>query len=122
LTYRESLGDIEACLRSAGGKVYHMGFRGKVARSTLADPNEKHDRRIFGDVAQELIGIARPLYHHRSVPVVVPPGQSFASLTPPSQCTHCLTYMATSLHLSTSRIGTVHDVNILDEIFPEVGA
>jgi hypothetical protein len=55
LTYRESLRDIEACLRSAGGKVYHMGFGGKAARSTLADSNEKHDRRIFGDVAQLLI-------------------------------------------------------------------
>ena len=47
LTYRESLRDIEACLHSVGGKLYHMGFRGKVARSTLADANETHDWRIF---------------------------------------------------------------------------
>src|ERR1017187_4406822 len=47
LTYRESLRDIEACLGSAGGKLYHMGFRGKVARSTLADANESRDWRIY---------------------------------------------------------------------------
>src|SRR6202140_2061854 len=64
LTYRESLRDIEACLRSVGGKLYHMGFRGKVARSTLADANESRDWRIYADFAQVLIAIARPLYVH----------------------------------------------------------
>src|SRR5450432_3515268 len=62
LTYRESLRDIEACLGSIRGKLYHMGFRGKVARSNLADANEAHDWRIYADFAQVLIGIARPLY------------------------------------------------------------
>jgi len=62
LTYRESLRDIEACLGAVGGKLYHMGFRGRVTRSTLADANERHDWRIFADFAQHLIGIARPLY------------------------------------------------------------
>src|SRR6266542_5953817 len=62
LTYRESLRDIEACLRSVGGKLYHMGFRGRVARSTLADANESRDWRIYADFAQVLIAIARPLY------------------------------------------------------------
>ena len=62
LTYRESLRDIEACLRAMGAKLYHMGFRGKVTRSTLADANESHDWRIFADFAQILIGMARPLY------------------------------------------------------------
>ena len=62
LTYRESLRDIEACLRSMSGKLYHMGFRNKVPRSTLADANETHDWRIFADFAQHLIGIARPLH------------------------------------------------------------
>src|SRR6516165_4784192 len=61
LTYRESLRDIEACLRAVGGKLYHMGFRGRVARSTLADANETHDWRIFADFAQILIATARPL-------------------------------------------------------------
>jgi hypothetical protein len=69
LTYRESLRDIEACLRSMQGKLYHLGFRGKVARSTLADANESHDWRIFADFAQILIAIAascRDLSHWRS--------------------------------------------------------
>ena len=62
LTYRESLRDIEACLHSVEGKLYRLGFRGKVARSTLADANESHDWRIFADFAQVLIRIVRPLY------------------------------------------------------------
>jgi hypothetical protein len=62
LTYRESLRDIEACLGSLQGKLYHLGFRGKVARSTLADANESRDWRIFADFAQRLIAIARGLY------------------------------------------------------------
>jgi hypothetical protein len=62
LTYRESLRDIEACLRSVQSKLYHMGFRGKVSRSTLADANEAHDWRIYADFAQVLIDIARPMY------------------------------------------------------------
>jgi hypothetical protein len=62
LTYRESLRDIEACLRSVRSKLYHMGFRGKVSRSTLADANETHDWRIYADFAQALIHIARPMY------------------------------------------------------------
>lgn len=62
LTYRESLRDIEACLRSVSGKLYQMGFRGRVSRSTLADANEAHDWRIYADFAQVLIHIARPMY------------------------------------------------------------
>ena len=62
LTYRESLRDIEACLRSLGAKLYHMGLRGKVARSTLANANESRDWRIYADFARVLIRIARPLY------------------------------------------------------------
>src|SRR5258707_1511540 len=62
LTYRESLRDIETCLQSIGSKLYHMGFRSKVARSTLADANESRDWRIYADFAQDLIPIARPLY------------------------------------------------------------
>jgi hypothetical protein len=55
LTYRESLRDIEACLGSIGGKLYHMGLRNPVARSTLADANESRDWRIYADFAQTLI-------------------------------------------------------------------
>src|SRR4051812_43654433 len=62
LTYRESLRDIETCLRALEPKLYHAGFRGKVSRSTLADANRAHDWRIFADFAQVLIGRARKLY------------------------------------------------------------
>ena len=67
LTFRESLRDIEACLRSVGGKLYHMGFRGNIARSNLADANEAHDWRIFADFAQVLIHTARPMYSSESL-------------------------------------------------------
>jgi hypothetical protein len=62
LTYRESLRDIEACLRSAGTKLYHMGIRSRVARNTLAHANQVRDWRIYADFGQTLIGIARQLY------------------------------------------------------------
>ena len=61
LTYRESLRDIETCLRAMQPKLYHMGIRGRVARSTLADANETRDWRIVADFAQVLIGLAKPL-------------------------------------------------------------
>jgi hypothetical protein len=62
LTYRESLRDIEACLRAHEAKLYHLGIRGRISRSTLADANESRDWRIYAEFAQALIGIARPLY------------------------------------------------------------
>jgi hypothetical protein len=62
LTYRESLRDIEVCLRAVGKKLYHMGIRGNVARNSLAHANEARDWRIYADFAQILIGIAKPLY------------------------------------------------------------
>jgi len=63
LTYRESLRDIETCLRALQPKLYHAGLRGRVSRSTLADANETRDWRIYGDFAQALIQRARRLYH-----------------------------------------------------------
>src|SRR3954451_16641517 len=62
LTFRESLRDIETCLRALEPKLYHAGFRGRVSRSTLADADRAHDWRIFADFAQVLIGRARTLY------------------------------------------------------------
>jgi Domain of unknown function (DUF4372) len=62
LTARESLRDIVTCLNAMAPKLYHMGFRGAVRRSTLADANERRDWRIYADFAQQLIAIARPLY------------------------------------------------------------
>src|SRR5450756_2254456 len=140
LTYRESLRDIEACLRSVSGKLYHVGFRGQVARSTLADANETHDWRIYADFAQVLIGIARPLYAHD--PIGVDLDQSLYALdsTTIDLCLSLFPWarfrqhkaavkMHTLLDLRGSiptflRIteGKVHDINILDEILPEAGA
>jgi hypothetical protein len=62
LTYRESLRDIEACLRALGDGLYHLGIRGRVSRSTLADANEKRDWRIYASFAQKVIAVARRLY------------------------------------------------------------
>lgn len=140
LTYRESLRDIEACLRSMSGKLYHMGFRGRVARSTLADANEAHDWRIFADFAQVLIGVARPLYAHD--PIGVDLDQSLYALdsTTIDLCLSLFPWARFRKHRAAVKMhtlldlhgniptfiritdGTVHDVNILDEIFPEAGA
>src|SRR5256712_1256141 len=140
LTYRESLRDIEACLRSMQGKLYHLGFRGKVARSTLADANESHDWRIFADFAQVLIAIARPL--HARDPMGVDLEQSLYALdsTTIDLCLSLFPWakfrrrkvavkMHTLLDLHGNiptfiRVtsGDVHDVNLLDEILPEAGA
>ena len=62
LTWRESLRDIEACLRAQSSKLYHLGFRNAIARNTLANANAVRDWRIYADFAQHLIGIARRLY------------------------------------------------------------
>jgi hypothetical protein len=62
LTYRESLRDVETCLRALEDKLYRCGFRGKISRSTLADANEKRNWQIYHDFAQALIAKARQLY------------------------------------------------------------
>ncbi len=69
LTYRESLRDIEACLRAQSSKLYHMGIRSKVSRSTLAEANEMRDWRIYADFAHHLIAIARKLYQKEPLAV-----------------------------------------------------
>ena len=66
LTYRESLRDIEVCLRAQSSKLYHLGIRSAVARNTLANANAVRDWRIYADFAQSLIGVARPLYAQES--------------------------------------------------------
>jgi hypothetical protein len=71
LTYRESLRDIETCLRALQPKLYHAGLRGRVSRSTLADANETRDWRIYGDFAQLLIQRARHLYRNEPFAVEV---------------------------------------------------
>ena len=69
LTYRESLRDIESCLNAFRSKLFHMGIRSPVSRSTLSDANEQRDWRIYADYAQVLIKIARPLYAKEPVGV-----------------------------------------------------
>jgi hypothetical protein len=69
LTERSSLRDIETCLRAQPSKLYHLGFRGRISRSTLADANELRDWRIYRDFAQVLIGMARDLYRDQSFAV-----------------------------------------------------
>ena len=140
LTYRESLRDIEACLRSIGGKLYHMGFRGKVARTTLADANECHDWRIYADFAQVLIGIARPLYARDPMGLELQSSLYALDSTTIDLCLSLFPWakfrkrkaavkMHTLLDLHGNiptfisiTDGKVHDVNILDEILPEAGA
>ncbi|MBN1291374.1 MAG: IS4 family transposase [Candidatus Latescibacteria bacterium] len=67
LTYRESLRDIEACLNALQSKLYHLGIRSKISKSTLADANNSRDWRIYADFAQVLINIARPLYSQEDI-------------------------------------------------------
>ena len=139
-TYRESLRDIEACLRSMSGKLYHMGFRSRIARSTLADANETHDWRIFADFAQHLIGVARPL--HAEDPMGVDLDHSLYALdsTTIDLCLALFPWAKFRQHKGAVKMhtlldlhgniptfisitdGKVHDVNILDEILPEAGA
>src|SRR5467141_1150462 len=140
LTYRDSLRDIEACLRSMQGKLYHMGFRGKVSRSTLADANESRDWRIYADFAQVLIGMARPLYAHDPIGVDLEHSLYALDSTTIDLCLSLFPWakfrqrkaavkMHTVLDLHGNiptfiRVtsGAVHDVNILDAIVPEAGS
>ena len=69
LTFRDSLRDIETCLNSVKPKLYHLGFRGNIARNTLAKANQNRDWRIFADFATILIGHARKLYLHEPLNV-----------------------------------------------------
>lgn len=140
LSYRESLRDIEACLRSQSSKLYHMGIRGLVSRNTLAHANATRDWRIYADFAQRLIGIARRLYAQEPFAVELA-NTAYAldsttvdlslSLFPwaPGRCGRAAVKMHTLLdlrgnipsfiHLSEGRL---HDVNILDQLIPEPGA
>src|SRR5713226_6300952 len=140
LTYRESLRDIEACLGSMQSKLYHVGFRGKVARSTLADAYEAHDWRIFADFAQYLIGVARSLHTEDAIGIELDNPFYALDSTTIDLCLSLFPWakfrktkgavkMHTLLDLRGNiptfigiTDGKVHDVNILDEIVPEAGA
>ncbi len=140
LTYRDGLRDIEVCLRAFGGKLYHMGFHGRVSRSTLADANESHDWRIYADFAQILIRIAQPLYV--SDPIGVDLQQSLYALdsTTIDLCLKLFPWAKFRQHKAAVKMhtlldlhgniptfisiteGKLHDVNILDNLLLEAGA
>jgi len=140
LTYRESLRDIESCLNSMHKKLYHMGFRGKISRSTLADANESRDWRIYADFAQVLIHTARGLYKDDEFGVELDQTVYALDSTTIDLCLSLFPWArfrkqkgAIKLHTlldlrgnlpSFIKItdGKVHDVNILDDLIPEPGS
>jgi len=140
LTYRESLRDIEACLGAQKDKLYHMGIRGNVSRSTLADANERRDWRIYADLAQALIRIARPLYADENLGLDL---DNTVYALDASTIDLCLSVFPWALFRSTKSAvklhtrldlrgnipsfihisdGKLHDVNVLDILLPESGA
>ena len=140
LTYRESLRDIEACLRAQEKKLYHMGIKSRVSRSTLADANESRDWRIYADFAQSLMGIARRLY--AGEPFGVDLKETVYALDA-STIDLCLSVFSWAPFRSTKAAiklhtlldlrgnipsflhisdGKLHDVNVLDLLLPEPGA
>ena len=140
LTYRESLRDIEACLRSMHSKMYHMGFRSAIARNTLAHANETRDWRIYADFAQILIHTARKLYAGEDFGVELDETVYALDSTTIDLCLSLFPWArfrqskgAVKLHTLLDlrgpipsfiyiTDGLVHDVNILDSIIPEPGA
>ena len=140
LTFRESLRDIEACLRAQQPKLYHMGFRGQVSRSNLAYANEHRDWRIFAEFAQVLIGMARGLYRDEPFGVDLSDTVYAFDSTTIDLCLSLFPWAqfrrrksAVKLHtlldlrgsIPTSVYvtgGQVHDVNLLDELLLEPGA
>ena len=140
LTYRESLRDIEACLRAIPTRRYHMGIRGSVARSTLGEANEKRDWRIYADFAQVLISQARSLYSKDDFGLELEKTVYALDSTTIDLCLSLFpwahfrkTKAAVKLHtlldlrgsipaLSFITDGKVHDVNILDYLLPEAGS
>ena len=140
LTYRESLRDIETCLRSRQSKLYHMGIRGKISRSTLADANENRDWRIYADFAQVLIHHARKLYADEDFGVELAETVYALDSTTIDLCLSLFPWAkfrktkgAIKLHTLLDLRGNIpvfieithgrfHDVNILDELIPEPGS
>jgi Domain of unknown function (DUF4372)/Transposase DDE domain len=140
LTYRESLRDIECCLRALQEKLYHMGIRGKVSRSTLADANEKRDWRIYADFAQMLILEARALYANEDFGLQLKESVYALDATIIDLCLSVFpwarfrkTKAGIKMHTLLDLRGSIpsfiritqaktHEVNILDELVTEAGA
>src|SRR5690606_10201414 len=140
LTFRESLRDIEACLRAQQSKLYHLGIRSTVARNTLAHANTVRDWRIYADFAQSLISIARPLYANEPFGVDLQNTVYALDTTTidlslsvfpwaPFEQSKAAIRLHTLLDLRGNippfihiRDGKLHEVNILDQLVPEPGA
>jgi hypothetical protein len=140
LTWRESLRDIEACLRAHSTKLYHLGIRGNVARNTLANANATRDWRIYCDFAQSLIGIARRLYAEEPLGIELKDTVYALDSTTIDLCLSVFSWApfrstkaAVKLHTLLDLRGSIpsfifisdgkfHDVNILDHLIPEPGA
>jgi hypothetical protein len=140
LTYRESLRDIEACLQVQTAKLYHMGFRQPIRRTTLADANESRDWRIYGDYAQHLIAQARSLYVDEPISLNLPDTVYALDSTTIDLCLSMFPWApfrtakaAVKLHTLLDLRGSIpsfihisdgklHDVNVLDLLIPEAGS
>ena len=140
LTSRESLRDIETCLRAQAGKFYHMGFRGQVSRNTLAKANERRDWRIHADFAQSLIRTARGLYADDGFGVDLDNTVYALDSTTIDLCLSVFPWAhfrrakaAVKMHTLLDLRGNIptfidvspgnrHDVNVLDDLVPEAGA
>lgn len=140
LTYRESLRDIEVCLRAQRDKLYHSGLAGPIKRSTLADANETRDWRIYADFAQSLIQTARPLYSDTELEIDLDATLYALDSTTIDLCLslfpwaqfrrakaaiklHTLMEIQSSIPIFIAiTSGRVHDINVLDAITPEPGS
>jgi len=140
LTYRESLRDIEACLRASKMKLYHLGIRGQVSRNTLANANAVRDWRIYADFAQLIIAQARQLYAHEDFGVELEQTVYALDSTTIDLCLALFPWAKSrrrkgavklhtllDLHGAIPTVvwitpGKIHDVNILDELLIETGA
>ena len=140
LTYRESLRDIEACLRAMQTKLYHMGIRSRISKSTLADANENRDWRIYGDFAQVLIHLARALYIEEEFAVELDQTVYALDSTTIDLCLSLFPWAKFRKHKAGIKLHTLldlrgnipsfiriteallHDVNILDDLLLEAGA
>jgi len=140
LTYRESLRDIETCLRALQPKLYHAGIRGLISRSTLAEANENRDWRIYADFAQELIQRARQLYAHEDFGVTLNQTAYAFDSTTVDLSLSLFPWAHFRRHKAAIKIhtlmdlrgnipcflritsGKIHDVRILDELTLEPGS
>jgi Domain of unknown function (DUF4372)/Transposase DDE domain len=140
LTYRESLRDIEVCLNALKSKLYHLGIRSSVSKSTLSDANNTRDWRIYADFAQVLINIARPLYAHDDIGIELDEMIYALDSTTIDLCLTLFPWAKFRRHKAAVKMhtlldvhgsipvfihisdGKMHDVNILDILEPEAGA